>query len=160
MTQEMTGFWGGSSISWTICKQSAPRSRQKTTQHLITQFLQARCSFQRPTNSVKALKAHVSLNTNARYSLYFTMGFSETPKIAPYKWRIQAPSETWYVGDTKVQNANGMSIGSSISAQTALVTDRHTNADRDTFVSIGCKTSQLVLGIVTMTRPENDVELK
>ena len=39
-------------------------------------------------------------------------------------------------------------------------TDRHTNADRDTFVSIGCKTSQLVLGIVTMTWPENDVELK
>jgi len=86
-----------------------------------------RCSFQRPTNSVKALKAHVSLNTNARYSLYFTMGFSETPKMAPYKWRIQAPSETWFVGDTKVQNANGMSIGSSISAQTALVTDRQTD---------------------------------
>jgi len=88
------------------------------------------------------------------------MGFSETPKIAPYKWRIRAPSETWFVGGIKVQNANGMSIGSSISAQTALVTDRHTNADRDTFVSIGCKTSQLVLGIVTMTQPENDVELK
>jgi len=29
--QEMTGFWGGSGISWTTCKQSAPRSRQKTT---------------------------------------------------------------------------------------------------------------------------------
>jgi len=31
MRQEMTGFWDGSGISWTICKQSAPRSRQKTT---------------------------------------------------------------------------------------------------------------------------------
>jgi len=31
MMQEMTGFWVGSGISWTTCKQSAPRSRQKTT---------------------------------------------------------------------------------------------------------------------------------
>jgi len=31
MRQEMTGFWDGSGISWTIWKQSAPRSRQITT---------------------------------------------------------------------------------------------------------------------------------
>ena len=28
---EMMGFWDGSGISWTICKQSAPRSRQINT---------------------------------------------------------------------------------------------------------------------------------
>ena len=53
----MTGFWHGSGISWTICKQSAPRSRQITTptpHHL---------SFYRPDAlpdtqpSVEALKA-------------------------------------------------------------------------------------------------------
>ena len=27
----MMGVWDGSGISWTICKQSAPRSRQTTT---------------------------------------------------------------------------------------------------------------------------------
>jgi len=27
----MMGFWHGSGISWIICKQSAPRSRQITT---------------------------------------------------------------------------------------------------------------------------------
>jgi len=27
----MMGFWDGSGISWTMCKQSAPRSRQITT---------------------------------------------------------------------------------------------------------------------------------
>ena len=32
MRQEMTGFWDGSGISWTICRQSAPCSRQMTTQ--------------------------------------------------------------------------------------------------------------------------------
>ena len=31
MRQEMMGFWDGSGISWTICKQSAPRSRHITT---------------------------------------------------------------------------------------------------------------------------------
>jgi len=49
----MMGLWDGSSISWTICKQSAPSSRD----NLITQFLQAGCSSWRPTNRVKALKA-------------------------------------------------------------------------------------------------------
>ena len=51
------GVLGCNGISWTICKQSAPRSRQITTPSPITQFLQAIYSFQCPTNSVKALKA-------------------------------------------------------------------------------------------------------
>ena len=48
------GFWGCSSISWTICKQSAPRFRQNNTSSL--NFLQAGCSSWHPVNSVKALK--------------------------------------------------------------------------------------------------------
>jgi len=60
------GFWGGSGISWTICKQSAPRSRQITTptpHHSIfigrmlfltpNQQCQSRpCSLQHVTNSL------------------------------------------------------------------------------------------------------------
>ena len=30
MRQEIVGFWDGGGISWTICKQSAPRCRQIT----------------------------------------------------------------------------------------------------------------------------------
>jgi len=42
----MVGFWDGSGISWTICKQFSPQ------QHLITQFLQAGCSsWRQPTVS-------------------------------------------------------------------------------------------------------------
>ena len=50
MRQETTGFWDGSGISWTKCKQSqsALRSRQITTLSL---------NFYRPDNSVKAQKA-------------------------------------------------------------------------------------------------------
>ena len=53
----------GSGISWAICK-SAPCSRQITTpasHHSV--FLQAGCSSCRPTNSVKALKANSTNNT-------------------------------------------------------------------------------------------------
>jgi len=41
------GVLGCSSLSWTICKQSAPHFRQITTptvQHLITEFVQTECS--------------------------------------------------------------------------------------------------------------------
>jgi len=31
MAREIMGFGNGSGITWTICKQSAPRSRQITT---------------------------------------------------------------------------------------------------------------------------------
>ena len=53
------GFWDGSGISWTMCKQSAPHSRQITTPTPHHSFLQAACSSWRPTptNSVKVLKA-------------------------------------------------------------------------------------------------------
>jgi len=59
MKQEMTGFGDGSGISWTICKQSASRSRQTTTskpQHSFftgQMLLLTLC----PTNNVKAMKA-------------------------------------------------------------------------------------------------------
>ena len=59
------GVLGCSGISWTICKQSAPRSRQITTQtphHSV--FLQAGCSSWRPTNSVKAQKAQCAFKLN------------------------------------------------------------------------------------------------
>ena len=52
----------GSGISWATCK-SAPSSRQITTpapHHSV--FLQAGCPICRPTNSVKALKAHNFIN--------------------------------------------------------------------------------------------------
>jgi len=48
-------WWGGSGISCTICKSFATRFRQYTSTSPLS-FLQARCPFCHPTNSVKALK--------------------------------------------------------------------------------------------------------
>ena len=50
---------GGSGISWTICKSSAPHSRHITMpvpRHSV--FLQVGCPYCCPANSIKALKAH------------------------------------------------------------------------------------------------------
>jgi len=53
-------WWGGSAISWTICRSSAPRSRQITTPALYySNFLQASCSSWYQASHVKALKAYV-----------------------------------------------------------------------------------------------------
>ena len=56
MRQEMMGSSKCSGISWTICKQSVPRSRQTITPTLHHRFLQARSSSWHPTNSDRALK--------------------------------------------------------------------------------------------------------
>ena len=63
MRQETMGFWYGSGIRLTIRKQAAPHSRQITTQHLMTQFLQAWC----PTNGVKALTVIHRLTQKAQW---------------------------------------------------------------------------------------------
>jgi len=49
------GFGGSSGISWTICKQSAPRSRQITTPTPHHSMFTGQMLFLMPTNSVKAL---------------------------------------------------------------------------------------------------------
>ena len=51
------GFGDGSGISWTICKQSAPRSRQIITPTPDTHFFQAGCSFWCQTNCAKPVWA-------------------------------------------------------------------------------------------------------
>jgi len=49
----MLGFWGGSRISWTICNQSARRSRQITT-------LVVRKSAQEQAVVVMVVKAYIA----------------------------------------------------------------------------------------------------
>ena len=52
----MMGFWDGSGISWTTCKQSAPRSRHITTSiPLSLNFLQVGCSSDAQPTALKAI---------------------------------------------------------------------------------------------------------
>jgi len=49
------------------------------------------------------------------------------PKIAPSHEGIWTPSNTRFLGPTRVLNANGISIDSAIFAQLTTVTDRQTD---------------------------------
>jgi len=49
MRQEMMGLWNGSGISWTMCKQTAPRSR-----HFITQFVSGQMLFLTPNQECQS----------------------------------------------------------------------------------------------------------
>jgi len=51
--------------------------------------------------------------THGRYSLYFTMG-RPFPQDCPLPWAIRTPSNTWFLGPTRVHNPNSISIGSAV----------------------------------------------
>ena len=59
----------GSGISWAICK-SAPRSRQITTPASHHSVFTGRMPFLSPINSVKALKAHSSIEFTVLFILF------------------------------------------------------------------------------------------
>jgi len=58
MRQEMMGFGDDSGISWTICKQSAPRSRQTTTPTPHHSIFTGWMLFLTPANIVRTLKTN------------------------------------------------------------------------------------------------------
>ena len=65
------GFWDGSGISWTICKQSAPYCRQTTTPAPHHSIFTGRMLFWRPANSVNVLKACSVCFVLFKYTRYY-----------------------------------------------------------------------------------------
>jgi len=63
-----------------------------------------------------------------RQSLYFTTG-RPPPRNCPCAWGDHSgpPSNTWFVGLTRVYNRNGIWIGSADFAGLTIVTDRQTD---------------------------------
>jgi len=59
MRQEMMGLCDGSGVSWTVRKQSAPRSRQITKQHLIIQFFTGRMLFLTPNEKCQSTEDRI-----------------------------------------------------------------------------------------------------
>ena len=77
-----------------------------------------------------------------RELLYFTVGRVFAPlNIIPSNVDIWIPSNTWFLGPTRVLNPNSIAIGSAVSAGLTIVTDRQTDrpTDHATWsVMIGC----------------------
>jgi len=61
MKQEMTGFGDDSGISWTICKQSAPRSRQITTPTPHRSIFTDRMLFMTPNQQCQSIEGFLFL---------------------------------------------------------------------------------------------------
>ena len=64
-------------------------------------------------------------------SLYFTMGRPFPPQNCPFRWGSGPPSNTWFLGSTRVHNPNGITISSAVFAWLTSVTDRQTDRQTD-----------------------------
>ena len=64
-------------------------------------------------------------------SLYFTIGRPFPGQIAPSHGGSQSPSNTWFLGPTRVLNPNCILIGSAVFAGLTIVTDRQTDRPTD-----------------------------
>jgi len=78
------------------------------------------------------------MTTQCPYTLQWaTPSPSKLP--LPILWGMWTPSNTWFLGPTRVLNPNGISIGSAIFAGLTTVTDWQTPTDHATqSVTIGC----------------------
>jgi len=92
MRQEMMGFWGGSGISWTICKQSAPHSRQitmPTPHHLI---FTGRMLFLTPNQQCQSTEGTEGTTRHVIYtSITATLGNKEL-EVLQWIWELTAIS--------------------------------------------------------------------
>jgi len=65
----MTGFWDGSGISWTICKQSAPHSRQITTPTPHHSIFTGRVLFLTPNQQCQSTEGNAIFVHILRYAM-------------------------------------------------------------------------------------------
>jgi len=55
------------------------------------------------------------------------MSAPSPPQNYPFPWGIWTPFNTWFLGPTRPQNPNGISIGSTVFAELTTACDRVTD---------------------------------
>jgi len=83
MRQEMVGFCDGSGISWTICKQSAPPSRQTTTPTPHHSIFTSRMLFLTPNQQCQS--THTRLTAHCLPSVLWCCWLGGRKGIQPVK---------------------------------------------------------------------------
>jgi len=85
-----------------------------------------------------------------RVSLYFTMGRPSPLKIVRFHGRPGPPSNTWFLGPTRVLDPNGISIGAAVFAWLTSVTDRQSVTTGRFYVrSARCGLTMMITIIIT-----------
>ena len=79
--QKMMTFWADSGISWTICKQSAPRSRQITTPTPHHSFFTGRMLFLTPN---KQCQSNEGGTERSKIYEYFVLTYLNLSNIIYY----------------------------------------------------------------------------
>jgi len=120
MTQEMMGFWDGSGISWTICKQSAPRSRQTGLMLFLT-----------PNQQCQITEGRDSVNTHLTHK--FNGPFSGTTQVSRYqKGRTNLDFTEARDSEWQWHQLGQMQVC------TSLQTDNHASTPQLSFLQGGC----------------------
>jgi len=90
------------------------------------------------------------------YTLQWFASFS--PQNCPLPWGIWTPSNTWFLGPTRIINANHISIDSAVFAWLASVSDRQTDrpTDRPTDHTTGSVQPFLQGSLVSQTDRQTD----
>jgi len=86
----MTGFWDGSGISWTICKQSAPRSRQITTPTPHHSMITGRMLFLAPNQQHQSTEGKGIYNSIKKQRQFY-----HRPRSPVIIATDQKPQATW-----------------------------------------------------------------
>ena len=95
----MAGFWDGSGISWTIFKQSAPRSRQITTPTPHQSMFTGRMLYLAPNQQCQSTEGNYSMAVQLQseiktYKLLEAIG--GTYPNALCSWQRQCTLATWH----------------------------------------------------------------
>jgi len=86
----MTGFWDGSGISWTTCKQSAPRSRQITTPTTHHSIFTGQLLLLRPNQQCQSTEGRKVLKKSAKTTETPTSPTGENMPILPHNENTHA----------------------------------------------------------------------
>ena len=88
------GFWDGGSISWTICKQSAPRSIQITTPTPHHSIFTGRMLFLAPNQQCQSIKGTIERERERE-----RVGLAREQKVSKRKLSTCARMSVFFVSD-------------------------------------------------------------
>ena len=92
------GFWDGGSISWTICKQSAPRSSQITTPTPHHSIFTGRLLFLAPNQQCQSTKGTIA-RERERERERERVGLAREQKVSKRKLSTCARMSVFFVSD-------------------------------------------------------------
>ena len=129
----MKGFWDGSSISWTICKQSAPCSRQITTPTPHHSMFTGRTLFLTPNQQCQSTDGQ---NLHSDWLIFLGLikdKMRSLPQHAAQYLAIQSAAGSRAAGETAAADCLAIHTQRSVTRQPATACDSLTTQQCNTY---------------------------